>query len=59
MQEVIFKGGTPETNPLYREDFDISLEAAVEAAGIVVGQQLLGPINNPYASVEIDKRTWQ
>lgn len=56
MQEIVFKSGTPETNPLYREDFDISRNAAVEAAGIVVGQQLLAPIANPYHT-PADKRS--
>lgn len=46
-QELVFRGGTVDNNPFYREDFDISAANAVEAAGIVLGRQLIEPMMNP------------
>lgn len=40
VQEAIFKN--PKSN-LYREDFIVSSESAMEAAGILVGKELLSP----------------
>jgi hypothetical protein len=38
MQQAVLKGGTPDGNPFYTEDFIVSSNSAVEAAGIVLGR---------------------
>ena len=46
VQQRIFKGDDPENNPFYREDFIVAKENAIQAAGIILGRQLLASVTD-------------
>lgn len=53
---MVFTSGDADSNPFYREDFDISLNNAIEAAGIVLGRQLIEPMLVPEAKNKVKQQ---